>query len=215
MVKFQIDPEDHLCREEHAIARMAEAAGIRTPETKLFNTPDGAAHFLTRRFDRAASVPLHFHSYAGLVHAPVRDLIDYADLMNVTRSLTRHESEVDEMFRRAIFNIAIANDDDHSRNHGFLQSAGGEWTLSPAFDMTRSPYALGSGFRAAGIMGTFANPDLGNLKELGKDQGVRRIGDTLDRILTAIRRWPEFAEAAGIPAAHAKLLADEFPARDW
>ncbi|MGB6221184.1 type II toxin-antitoxin system HipA family toxin [Haloferula sp.] len=215
LVKFQIDPESHECREEQAIALMAEAAGIRIPETRLFETADGSSHFLSRRFDWTNEGPLHFHSYAGLAHVPVRELIDYADLMNLCRNLTQHEGEVEEMFRRAIFNIGIANDDDHSRNHGFLLKPDESWSLSPAYDMTRSPYALGSGFRAAGVMGRFSDLGLNELRALGKDQGIRRIDDTIDRVLNAIRRWPEFAASAGIPSSHSSLLFNEFPANHW
>jgi hypothetical protein len=54
-----------------------------------------------------------------------------------------------------------------------------------------------------------------DLVALGKSQGVRRIDDTIDRILEAIRRWPEFAAAAGIPSSHAAAMEAEFPASEW
>lgn len=37
-----------------------------------------------------------------------------------------------------MFNIAIANTDDHLRNHGFILSRKG-WKLSPAFDLNPNP----------------------------------------------------------------------------
>lgn len=215
LVKFQIDPEDHLCRQEHAIALMAAAAGIRVPETRLFETSDGTAHFLSKRFDHDLSGPLHFHSYGGLTHTPVRDLIDYSDLMDLTRDLTSRESEIEEMFRRAVFNIAIANDDDHARNHGFLMDAAGEWLLSPAYDMTRSGYALGSGYRAAGISGRYARLGIVELKELAAAQGLRKADSLISAVFDAVRRWPEFAAIAGLTENEAEELHREFPADRW
>ena len=215
LVKFQIDPEDHLCRQEHAISLMAAAAGIRVPETRLFETPDGAAHFMSRRFDRVPSGPLHLHSYAGLTHTPGRDLIDYSDLIDLTRDLTGRETEIEEMFRRAVFNIAIANDDDHARNHAFLMDSAGEWKLSPAYDMTRTGYALGSGFRAAGVMGKYSKLGLADLRALASSQGLRKIDGQIGAVLDTVRRWPEFAVKSGLKETEVSLLRDEFPAMRW
>jgi serine/threonine-protein kinase HipA len=215
LMKFQIDPDEHLCRQEHAIALMAAAAGIQVPETRLFETPDGAAHFMSRRFDHDDSGVHHFHSYAGLTHTPVRELIDYSDLLDLTRDLTAREGEVEEMFRRAVFNIAIANDDDHSRNHAFLMNDAGEWRLSPAYDITRSGYALGSGYRAAGVMGKFSKIGIKELRALAASQGLRRVDAQIESVLDSLRRWPEFAALAGVGATEARLLQDEFPASRW
>lgn len=215
LVKFQIDPEDRLCRQEYAISQMAAAAGIRVPETRLFETPDGAAHFMSRRFDSGSSGPLHLHSYGGLTHTPVRDLIDYSDLIDLTRDLTGRETEIEEMFRRAVFNIAIANDDDHSRNHAFLMDAAGEWKLSPAYDITRSGYALGSGFRAAGVLGKYSKLGLDDLRSLAASQGLRKIDDQIVAVLDTVRHWPEFSAHAGLLETEASLLQDEFPAMRW
>ncbi|WP_411826392.1 type II toxin-antitoxin system HipA family toxin [Luteolibacter sp. AS25] len=215
LMKFQIDPEDHLCQQEYAIAQMAEAAGIRVPETRLYEAADGGVHFMIRRFDFDRNGPLHMHSYGGLTHTPVRELIDYSDVMDLTRDLTGRETELEEMFRRAVFNIAIANDDDHSRNHSYLMDQGGEWKLSPAYDMTRSGYALGSGYRAAGVSGKFSKIGLKDLQKLGKDQGLRRVDDLTSSVLDAVGRWPDFAAGAGLQRAETGMLGDEFPGLRW
>lgn len=216
MVKFQLDPDDPVGRAEHAITQMAAAAGILTPENRLYETPDGLAHFLTKRFDRQPdSAPRHLHTFAGLTHTPVRELIDYSDLLNLARELTLREPEVEQGFLRAAFNIGVANDDDHARNHAFLMTPEDGWHLAPAYDLTRTAYPLGSGYRAAGINGRFADLTLQDLRHLGRDQGIRRIDETLDRIIQTIRRWPEFALAAGLSENHTSILATEMPATRW
>lgn len=216
LVKFQIDPEDHLCRQEYAISLMAVSAGIHAPETRLFETPDGASHFMSRRFDASSpGLPLHLHSYAGLTHTPVRELIDYSDLLDLTRDLTGRETEIEEMFRRAVFNIAIANDDDHSRNHAFLMDSSGDWKPSPAYDITRSGYALGSGFRAAGVLGKYSKIGLSDLRALAASHGLRKMDSQIGAVLDAVKRWPEFAARAGLPDTETALLQDEFPAGRW
>ena len=170
---------------------------------------------MSRRFDHDNSGVHHFHSYAGLTHTPVRELIDYSDLLDLTRGLTAREGEVEEMFRRAVFNIAIANDDDHSRNHAFLMNDAGEWRLSQAYDITRSGYALGSCYRAAGVMGKFSKIGIKELRALAASEGLRRVDEKIESVLASLRRWPEFAARAGVGATEARLLQDEFPASSW
>lgn len=216
LVKFQLDADDPVGREERAVTRMAAAAGIRTADHRLFETSDGLAHFVTRRFDRRDDgLPLHLHTFAGLTHTPVGGLMDYGDLLGLARELTRREAEVEEAFVRAAFNIAAANDDDHSRNHAFLLDLADGWRLSPAYDLTRTAYPLGSGFRAAGIHGRFRDLGPADLRRLGRNQGVRRVDEKIGRVIDAIRRWPEFAAEAGLSGARAAMLAAEMPATRW
>ena len=216
LMKFQLDADDPVGRAEQAMTRMAAAAGIQTPETRLFETSDGMAHFLTKRFDRQpATLPRHLHTFAGLTHTPVRELIDYGDLLGLCRELTLRETEVEQAFMRAVFNIGVANDDDHARNHAFLFDPADGWRLAPAYDLTRTGYPLGSGYRAAGINGRFSNLNPADLRHLGRDQAVRRIDEKIARVIDAIRRWPEFAAEAGLTGSHAAMLAAEMPATRW
>lgn len=136
-------------------------------------------------------------------------------MLDLTRELTARESEVEEMFLRAVFNIAIANEDDHSRNHAFLMDSAGEWMLSPAYDITRSDYALGSGFRAAGVLGKFSGITPNDLRSLAAAHGLRRVEEKIDAVRGAIRLWPGFAEQAGLRDGEAASLQDEFPAGRW
>ena len=215
LIKFQLDREVHSTREEHAFCLMAKAAGIDVPETRLIEDRDGRVHFLIRRFDRSNGLKTHFQSFSGLTHTRPGDGLEYGELMNLARTLCSSEKAAEEFFLRAVFNVAAGNEDDHGRNHGFLMDASGEWRPSPAYDITFATHPLATNLRSASVMGKFSAVTRSELTELGKDQGVRRIDDTIDRILTSIRRWPEFATAAGIPDHHAALLADEMPASRW
>lgn len=211
LLKFDLEPALHEGRIEHAYARMAHAAGITVPETRLIETP-GAAHFATRRFDRTPhGTRLHLHSYSGLTHTPLRDGLEYGDLINLTRQLTQDHRAVEEIFRRAVFNIAAGNHDDHARNHAFLMADDGTWTLSPAFDLTPATYPLASGFRAARVNGRAADIRRKHLENLATIHGVRRIPDTIDHVLHAIAHWPQYAKDAGIPKSIIAQVASEMP----
>lgn len=68
--------------------------------------------------------------------------LDYIALMQATGYLTQKQSQVEEMFRRMVFNVLTGNKDDHAKNFSFLYTING-WELSPAYDLTRSDEGYG------------------------------------------------------------------------
>ncbi len=209
LIKFDTEPVLMEGRIEAAYAAMARAAGIDVPETHLLEAA-GGSHFLTRRFDRSASGErLHLHSYSGLTQTPLREGVEYAELMDLARALTEDHRAVEEIFRRAVFNVAAANDDDHGRNHAFLMDGDGAWSLAPAFDLTLATYPLASGFRAARVMGKAAGIRRADLKRLGEEQGVRRIDEVIDQVLDAVADWPRHAEDHGLSKSVTARVAQE------
>lgn len=209
LVKFDTEPVLHEGRIEAAYAEMARAAGIHVPETRLLEAADGC-HFLTRRFDRMVDGgKLHLHSYSGLTHTPLRDGLEYGDLMALARALTNDQRAVEEIFRRAVFNVAAANDDDHGRNHAFLMDESGEWTLAPAYDLTLATYPLASGFRAARVMGKAGAITREDLRRLGIDQAVRHVDDTIDQVLAAVAGWSRHAENHGLSKSVTAMVSQQ------
>jgi serine/threonine-protein kinase HipA len=118
---------------------MARAAGIEFPDTMLIKDRHGNAHFAVKRFDRTEKGRLHVHTLAGLIHADFRvPSLDYIHLLQITRALSKDETQVEEAYRRMIFNVLTGNRDDHTKNHAFLMDKNGRWKLSPAYDVTPS-----------------------------------------------------------------------------
>ena len=44
------------------------------------------------------------------------------------------DEDLEQLYRRVVFNVMVGNRDDHPRNHGFIREASG-WRLAPAFDV--------------------------------------------------------------------------------
>lgn len=44
--------------------------------------------------------------------------------------------EIEQFYRRMVFNCLAVNQDDHVKNISFLMDRNGKWSLSPAYDMT-------------------------------------------------------------------------------
>ncbi len=214
LLKFDLDAEYEHGKEEYAYSLMARAAGIRMAETHLLVGSDGTHHFLSKRFDRPGDTRRHVHTYSGLTHTLVRDGLEYGELMDLTRVLTASEVEVEEVFRRACFNVFAGNDDDHGKNHAFLMDLDGQWKVSPAYDLTSTSNPLVSGMRAASVNGKSVGVGRLDLKRLGESQSVRKIDETIEEVLAAIKDWPRWAGEAGLGRFRAEQVRGEMPGTD-
>lgn len=133
-------------RVEHALLRLAAAAGIRVAESRVAAF-GGRSVLLARRFDREAS-PEGFRrrrqisalTLLGAEDSPFdRERWSYLALADeLRRTSARGREDLRELFRRMCFHAAVSDTDDHPRNHCLTADAGG-WRLSPAFDLTPTP----------------------------------------------------------------------------
>ena len=130
---------------EYAYYKMVLACGIDMMECRLLE--DGRRHhFMTKRFDRiGGSHRVHMVSLCGMAHYDYNqpDSWSYEQLFRVMRGLRLTQTEMEQAYRRMVFNVIGCNQDDHTKNIEFLMDTDGVWRLSPAFDMS---YAVGAGF---------------------------------------------------------------------
>jgi serine/threonine-protein kinase HipA len=187
---------------EEAYARMARAAGIDMPETRLLETrpePGTLRHFAVKRFDREGRERIHHHTLAALCQVGGGDL-SYETFLRVTRRLTLDEREVWRAYRRAVFNVLASNRDDHGKNHGFLHRHRA-WKLGPAYDLTfSSPPQLPE--RGMAIAGERRTATTAHLLKLAESEALDRrtaLG-IIEEVRGAVSRWRTFARQAGVPA---------------
>jgi serine/threonine-protein kinase HipA len=202
LVKFDLSPDGMHSRMEEAYARMARAAGIDMPETRILETHHAQGvkrHFGIRRFDRAEDERVHHHTLAAMSHMGGGDL-DYETLLRVTRVITRDEREVVRAFRRAVFNILASNRDDHGKNHGFIYRER-EWKLGPAYDLTFSSVQQ-LPERGLAVAGERRAASTVHLFKLADREGIERSNakDIIAETQEAVARWPQFAAEAGLDA---------------
>ena len=132
---------------EHATMTLAAKAGINVAKTIL--VPLRGEHALAiKRFDRvregrsASARRLHCISAATVLRAdtPAGETPRYG-YPHLARALRRFadsntvNAQLQELFRRMVFNILIANTDDHEKNHSLIVRANGVLELSPAYDI--------------------------------------------------------------------------------
>ena len=208
IVKFRatVDPVD-IGPVEEAYARMARAAGIDMAPSRLLPARDGHGYFATRRFDRPApGRRLHMVSLAGAIEAlPDVPSIDYDGLLRATMAITRHAGDVEQAFRRMVFNVLAHNRDDHTRQHSYLMSADGEWRLAPAYDLTFSNGPGGEHYLA--IEGEGRAPTRAQVTTLGRRHGLsdRTIAEIIDVVRGALADWPAIAAELGVTGSRADI----------
>ena len=208
IVKFAAlnDPVD-IGPVEFAYGEMAKAAGIMMAETRLIPSDRGPAYFATRRFDRPGpGQRLHMISLAGAVEAPCNiPSASYDTLLRATRAITRHEADVEQAFRRMIFNVLAHNRDDHTRQHSYLMQEDGDWRLAPAYDLTYSDGPGGEHY--LDIEGEGRLPTRAHVTKLGRRHGLdlSRIDSIIEEVEEAVSEWGGFAKMAQVERSLAHI----------
>lgn len=212
-VDRQLGDSQQYTRIEYAYSLMVRAAGITMAPTRLL-PENGRSHFLTRRFDREDSTRIHMQSLCGLSAVDFNLIAtnDYAQLFTAAQTLGLEENAMTEIFRRMVFNVAAANHDDHSKNHSFLLRDGGEWELSPAYDVTyaRDSTNVWLNQHLMSVNGKFADirrPDLLAVADRFAIPGAKRA---IAEVADALSSWPEFAAEAGLDSKIVDGIGKEF-----
>ena len=117
--------------------QLACEAKINMPPAKLLSLSNQYRTFAVKRFDRLDGQRIHYASAMTLLKKENSDDTSYLDIAQfILRNGSKEtlKSDLAQLFRRVVFNVAISNRDDHLRNHGFILGKTG-WQLSPAFDI--------------------------------------------------------------------------------
>ncbi len=128
-------------------AEMAKRCGIVMAESRANKYSSRQHTFLTKRFDRIGNKRIHFASAMTLLGytdgADSAEGVSYLELAEwITRNCDNVSQNLEQLWRRIVFNIAVSNCDDHLRNHGFLLTPKG-WVLSPAYDINPDEHGIG------------------------------------------------------------------------
>lgn len=200
-------------RIEYAYALMAQAAGIDMAACRLLDE-GGRSHFMTQRWDRHGNRKIHMQTLCGVAHLDFnqRATHAYEQLFQTADQLALGEATRQQIFRRMAFNVAAANHDDHTKNHAFMLAEGGQWALSPAYDVTHAfnPHGQWTSQHQMSVAGKFAHitrRDLMAVADTCHVPGARRL---LDDVLAAVSAWPEFAAQAGVDKQDATHVSADF-----
>jgi serine/threonine-protein kinase HipA len=200
---------------EALVQQLAARVGIEVPASELRRFSGKYHTFCVQRFDRSGARRRFYASAMALLRKDQSEGTSYLELAEFlhARGAKDHiEADLEQLFRRVAFNVAIGNRDDHLRNHGFLLTPTG-WRLAPAFDLNpnteRADHVLN-------IDESDNRPSLATVIETSewyvgsKDRG--RV--IVTEVLHETRKWRQAAQALKIARADIELTATAFAESD-
>ena len=118
------------------------------------------------------------------------------------------DEDLQELWRRIVFNIAISNTDDHLRNHGFIITEDG-WRLSPAYDMNPSIDKAGLALNIDLELNAL-DYDLARFVGEYFNLNKKEMDAIIEEVTETVSNWEEVAVNIGIPSAQRRLMATAF-----
>ena len=213
---IKLNVEDHLDynREiiEYAYYLAITHCGINMMDSKLIEN----RHFATKRFDRIGGEKMHILTATGLTGWDFKDPTKstYENLFELSLFLKLPHSEIEELFRRMIFNLVFANKDDHLKNHSFIyDKLNDSWNLSPAYDVTYSLNPLVNYKKTSRVLSVNnkrTNISLEDVKYIAQKYTVRNYVSIIEEIQNGIQYWRNCAKELDIPSKIIDSISRDF-----
>lgn len=196
---------------EYLLHELAVAARIEVPACRLAQFGSRYRTFCSRRFDRAPRGRRFFVSAMTLLERRDGEEASYLEIAEFIQNHGARgavEADLEQLLRRALFNVLVGNTDDHLRNHGFLREKTG-WRLAPAFDLNPNPSKRHHALRLDEVSD---EPDIDTVMSTA---GFYRLGAgdarrILEEMLAVTRSWKRRAQAARIPASEIARMEPAF-----
>jgi serine/threonine-protein kinase HipA len=198
---------------EYLAYKLALQCGVVMQPSRIEKVAGKFHTFFTKRFDRQLSERIHFASamtMTGQNEDTIKEnpasYLDMAEFIQYNGAQNKHDLQ--QLWRRIVFHIAISNTDDHLRNHGFILTDKG-WKLSPAFDINPSVDKEGLALN----IDTHNNAlDFELAKTVGEYFQLREaeMNTIITEIKTAVRGWKNVAQEIGISRVEQELMSGAF-----
>lgn len=204
LVKLHIDDRDGYNKEkvEYAYHLLAQEAGIDMMPSKLIENK----HFATLRYDRQHGEKQHVLTVTGLTGWDFKSQPEnssYENVFKVAIGLEVSHKDVQQLFKRMVFNLVFKNVDDHLKNHSFIYNKErNSWNLGPAYDLT---YALNplitfkTTSRALSINGKRTTVSINDLLVIAEKFVIKNPRGIISEIQKLVPRWGEIASELDIP----------------
>ncbi len=201
---------------EYLTHQLAKDAGIWVPQSDCLSLGGRHHTFCVKRFDRGvADDPAARRMYTSAMTLLERqDGEDGGSYLDLIELLETHggaglTQDLEQLFRRAVFNLLVGNRDDHLRNHGFVRQPSG-WHLSDAFDMNPNPDKRQ---HALTWDGKSAEPDMGLLLETAPFYRITDAAQAkaiVDQVRAVVATWKDRAQALRLAGVEMQLMENVF-----
>ena len=190
----------------------AAATGIDMMPSKLIDE----RHFATLRFDRQDGHKKHVLTATGMAGWDFMDpkVSSYENLFDLAVYLKLPHKDIEQLFRRMVFNLVFANHDDHLKNHSFIYNdANNKWALAPAYDLTFSlnpllTYKRTS--RALSVNGKRVEVGLDDVLKIADSYTIKNPKGIIDQVQQAMVVWEAHAKDMAVPEMVVEGMKKQF-----
>lgn len=201
---------------EFVAYELARACGVKMSEAHLERFQHKQHRtFLTKRFDRKNGKRVHFASAMTLLQHQDGDdstsgasYLEFVDFIVQNGAPSKVNENLEELWRRIVFSIAVSNSDDHLRNHGFLLTEEG-WELSPAYDINPNESAQGLSLNVSLESNAL---DFALALEVAEYFRVSesRANEIVETVRREVRNWRKLAGEFGIGRSEQERMSKAF-----
>lgn len=206
---------------EHASMTLAKQAGINTAETQVVHLL-GENALIVKRFDRIDETAQRIHCLsagtallAETVEGQTPDF-GYPQLAQLLRRIGvtqngANQQDMQELFRRMVFNILIDNTDDHEKNHALLVTdplRQGRLRLAPAFDVLPTNSGQGHQEFIVGLDGQ--DSTLANAMSQCALFGLTKLAAAAEvhRVIAVVDGWQAHFKSCGVTESDLASLSE-------
>ncbi|NYT67193.1 type II toxin-antitoxin system HipA family toxin [Pusillimonas noertemannii] len=198
---------------EYVVHQLAQKAGIDVPPARLIKLNNDFHTFCVQRFDRVNGARRFYASAMTLLRKTQSEGTSYLELAQFIRAqgdAEHADADLEQLFRRVAFNVAVGNRDDHLRNHGFVLGKTG-WRLAPAFDVNPN---IDKAEHVLNIDDVDNRPSLKTVLNTAAFYGLddERGQQIADEIVAVVKHWQDTARRMRISNADIDLTTGAFSA---
>jgi len=214
LVKLHLPEQSmyHQEKVEYAYYLLAQKAGIDMMPSKLIDDK----HFATFRYDRQKGEKKHVLTASGLTGWDFTkpEHSSYENVFKLAAFLKVPHKDLQQLFKRMVFNLVFQNIDDHLKNHSFIYNKKeNNWNLAPAYDLT---YALNpflnytSVSRALSINNKRQNINLKDVLMIAEEYAIKNPKGIIEEIEQLASQWQLIAKVIGIPEKIRNRIENDF-----
>lgn len=214
LVKLNMDEEWGYNREkvEYAYFLLTQEAGINMMPSKIIDNK----HFSTLRYDRQNGEKQHVLTATGLTGWDFKkpENSSYENLFKLALDLKVPHKDIQELFKRMVFNLVFQNTDDHLKNHSFIYNKStNSWNLGPAYDITY-PLNINANYlktsRALSINNKRTEITLEDVMTVAESFTIKNPKGIIKDVQNAIEIWDKITQELGIPDKVRAGIKSEF-----
>jgi len=109
--------------------------------------------------------------------------------------MERPYEDIDQLYKRMVFNVIARNQDDHSKNISFILKKGGEWRLAPAYDVCWAFNPSGEWTDQHQMTINSKRDDFikKDLLDFAAQQGINKANEIIESTKDAVAGWTKLA----------------------